>query len=137
MSPLFGNKQEKAAQKAAASAEIERLIALPAPDLAVELMPVFGPDGPPADRGNPGLHLLQILPWLVRSEPRASNFMSKLQQPVREGLELLENAGLVMNAGQGKTKSTYRCATKLGETALSEGTVRQHLNHPANSPALG
>ena len=43
---MFGNKGEKAAQDVAVSAEIERLISLPVADLAAEMMPAFGPDGP-------------------------------------------------------------------------------------------
>jgi hypothetical protein len=127
MSPLFGNKAEKAAQKAAASAEFERLNALPGPDLAVEVMPAFGPDGPKAARGTAGLQIIQVLTWLVRSEPRGMEYMSKLQQPAREAIQLLINAGLIANAGPGKTKSTYWCATRQGETALAEGTVRKYL----------
>jgi hypothetical protein len=41
---LFGNKQEKAAEHAAAEAEVARLKALSAAELAVELMRAFGPD---------------------------------------------------------------------------------------------
>jgi hypothetical protein len=42
---MFGDKAEKAARAAEAQAAAERLIALPAADLAVEIMPVFGPGG--------------------------------------------------------------------------------------------
>jgi hypothetical protein len=45
MSPLFGNKAEKAAAEAAAQTEVDRLSALPVADLAVELMSAFGAGG--------------------------------------------------------------------------------------------
>jgi hypothetical protein len=45
MSPLFG-KNEKAAEQETARTEAARLIALPVTELAGELMPAIGPDGP-------------------------------------------------------------------------------------------
>lgn len=125
---IFGNKGEKTAEDAAASKEFERLTALPRPDLAAEIMPVFGPDGPEPSRGNPGLHILEILTWTMRSEPRGGKYAPKLQQPVLDALQLLTNAGLVADAGRGKVSgTTYRRATPLGETALADGSIRQHL----------
>ena len=46
VSPLFGKNDQKAAEVEAAKAEADRLGALTPAELAVELMPVFGPEGP-------------------------------------------------------------------------------------------
>ena len=43
---LFGNKVEKRAEEAAAQEAVDRLVGLPVADLAVEILPAFGPDGP-------------------------------------------------------------------------------------------
>jgi hypothetical protein len=56
MSPLFGNKgnkEEKAAQQAAASAEIERLCALPVADLAVDILATVNPSASGPHAGFP------------------------------------------------------------------------------------
>ena len=46
MSPLFRRSEEKAAQKAAADGEIERLRALSVDDLAADLLPGLGTGWP-------------------------------------------------------------------------------------------
>jgi hypothetical protein len=45
MSPLFRKSEKKVAAEAAMQAEIERLKALSVEDLAVALLPGWGPDG--------------------------------------------------------------------------------------------
>jgi hypothetical protein len=139
---LFGNKEKKAAEDAATAAEFGRLCALPRPDLAVEIMPVFGPDGQRPTGGRPGIGIMQILLWLTMSKPGGSKYMSQMEQPVREALQLLEHANLVIASTAGGQKhmsgvtpgevltkgaSSWLNATSLGEAALAEGTVRQHL----------
>jgi hypothetical protein len=52
---LFGNKDEKAAEEAAGAAEVASLEALSTDELAVELMPAFGPDGASRPRPPRGL----------------------------------------------------------------------------------
>jgi hypothetical protein len=42
---LFGNRKEKAAKEAAAQEELDRLTALPIPELGAEIMRAFGPNG--------------------------------------------------------------------------------------------
>jgi hypothetical protein len=55
-----------------------------------------------------------------------------LLDPIREGLQALEHAELVqrISLGQG---SSHVVATRFGETALAEGTVRQYLNRPGTT----
>ncbi|HZL47411.1 MAG TPA: hypothetical protein VFC30_00175 [Solirubrobacteraceae bacterium] len=125
---LFGKRDKKAAEQEAASAEFERLSALSPQELAAELMPAFGPDGPDAEHGTPGLEIMNVLTWLLRDQPGAmTKYMPKLQQPVLAGIQSLVTAGLIVDGGRGKTNSTYWCATALGETTLNEGTVREYL----------
>jgi hypothetical protein len=125
--PLFGGGAEKAAQEAAAQAEFERLSALPRPELAVEVMRVFGPDGP-GGKHSSGVNILQVLLALMASQPRGVRYTEQLQMPVREALQLLENASLVLSIGD-RTGGAHLVATALGQQALAEGTVAQYLPH--------
>jgi hypothetical protein len=120
---LFGNKEEKAAQDQAAQAETERLQGLSATELAAVLMPAFGPDGP-----KPGSYLnqLQVSMWLMSSFPRGTKLLTDLREPTMEGLQVLENAGLIVGRSRGGTASLLK-ATRLGEEALAEGNVGKYL----------
>jgi len=142
---LFGGKDrkaEKVAEGTATAAEFDRMCSLPRADLAAEIMPVFGPDGQRPTGGHPGINLMQILMWVTVSKPGGTKYMSQLEEPVREALQLLEHANLVIASTTGGQKhmsgvtpgeiltkgvSNWLSATTLGETALAEGTVRQHL----------
>ncbi len=120
---LFGNKEEKAAEEQAAKAEAERLQSMSAVELAEVLMPAFGPDGP-----KPGSYLnqLQVASWLMSSFPRGTKYLKDLREPIMEGLQDLENAGLIVGRTRGGAASLLK-ATRLGEDALAEGTVADHL----------
>jgi hypothetical protein len=111
VSPLFGNKSEKLEEEAAAEAEASRLASLTATELAAEIMPVFGPEGP--GRGEaPELNFLQVATWLMRTHRRGTKYLRDL-----------EVAGLVQQRGQSNRLSP----TPAGKAALTEGSVRQHL----------
>jgi hypothetical protein len=125
MSPLFGKSDEKAAQEDAAKADVDRLVALPAPELAPVLMPAFGSDGPRGRGPNHGINLLQIMAFLVDPIPRGTKYMRQLEQPVREGLQVLENTGLVVRTS--RQNATWFTCTRLGETALADGTIQQRI----------
>jgi hypothetical protein len=123
---MFGNKDEKNAQDEAAKAQADRLAGLPLPDLAAELMPAFGPGGPKAVGGGNSINMLQVANWLLTDYPRGTKYVSQLTTPVREGLALLEHAGLLERWGPSPVTGKLS-ATRLGETALADGSVRQHL----------
>lgn len=127
MSPLFGNKDEKRAREAAASAETERLVRLSVADLAAEIMPAFGPDGLQTRSGH-RQGPVEISTWLLSSFSSSVKYRQPVLGPVIESLQALEHAGLVQRRGFGDNgaSATYH-ATRLGETALADGSVRQHL----------
>jgi hypothetical protein len=127
---MFGNKQEKADQDAVARIEADRLLALPVPDFAAEVMRAFGPGGVPTTGGR-RVGTLQIAVWLMKPFPRGSTHLKVLLDPIREGLQALENAGLVLRRHLGQGSSEY-VATRVGESALADGSVRQHLGGPVS-----
>ena len=133
---MFRKSEEKAAREAAGRVEFERLMALPVAELARELMPAFGPDGlrplhggdsgPPAS-GQPawGINLLQLVRWVSSTYcPSGNVHASELMEPIREGLQPLERAGLVLRTR--RHQDTW-AVTRLGQTALADGTVQDHL----------
>jgi hypothetical protein len=124
MSPLFGNKREQAAQAAAAQAEMDRLCALPAVELAAEILPGWEPDGARRVMNNPPNALL-ITDWLLESYPRRPSLMP-LVDPVREATAVLESASLLMRTPS-NTNGAHTDLTPLGEQVLADGAVRQHL----------
>src|SRR4051794_41816354 len=65
---LFGSKGKHAEEEEAGRVEVERLTALPAQGLAVELLPAFGADGA-RGKGKEGTPPMQIVQWLVRDHP--------------------------------------------------------------------
>jgi hypothetical protein len=122
VSPLFANRGDKAEDEGAAGAEADRLAALTATDLAVELMSAFGPQGP--GRGQPPeLNFLQLSSWLMRSHRGGTKYLRDLERPVRASVQVLEVAGLVQHRGQSNRLSP----TAAGEAALIDGSVRQRL----------
>ena len=132
MSPLFGNKAEKAAEEAAASAECDRLLALPRPQLAVEVMNAFGPNGDRAAQSGNGANLLQLMMWLMSSQPRGTGYLVKLEMPVREAVQILEHANLVVNRLD-RISGGHVVATSLGLAALAEGSVAERIASPSNA----
>jgi hypothetical protein len=125
MSPLFRKGEDKAEQDAAGAAELERLTALSPVELAAEIMPAFGPDGP---RSSGGLNAVQIAQWLMASYTRSPG-LKPLLPPIQKATQALENVGLVEQKQSGLgTGSSSAKATPLGERALTEETVHQYLD---------
>jgi hypothetical protein len=122
---LFGKNPEKQAKADAAQAESERLAGLPTVDLAAEVMPAFGPDGINAKAGH-RQGPMEVVSWLLPDAP------VKYRQPILgsviEALGVLEHADLLTRhaVGTSGNASTYN-ASRLGETALAESTVREQL----------
>jgi hypothetical protein len=120
---LFGNKQEKAAQRAAAEAEVARLKALSARELAVVLMSAFGPG---ESGGSTQLGELQVAMWALAAYKASAANTAALRDVVREALQVLENANLLTRVparGGGWLKPS-----DLGKEVLAAGTVREVLS---------
>jgi hypothetical protein len=123
---LFGNKEEKVAQEVAGEAEVSRLTGLSAEDLAVELMPAFGPDGA-RSKGREGTPPMQIVQWLMSDYPRHPS-LRPLVDSVLAALSSLERGGLLRGSASGIGTGAQRYAlTPIGEEALADGSVRQCL----------
>jgi hypothetical protein len=123
MSPLFRRNEEKAARKAAAKQEIERLRALPVDDLAAAVFPGLGPDGP---THGTSVWAQQLCGYLLAGYPGAGQMDTlDLMAAVNRALDRLEGAGLVRPISVQRTPM-WRI-TPLGETTLAEGTVRERL----------
>ena len=123
MSPLFRRSEEKAARKAAAKQEIERLRALSVDDLAVRLLARVGAGRPDAGQS---IRRQQLCDYLLADHPGAGQMDTlDLIAPVRRALDMLEAVGLVSPISV-QREPLWRI-TPLGESALAEGTVRQRL----------
>jgi hypothetical protein len=127
VSPLFGNKEEKRAQDEAAQAEATRLVGLPLEDLAAEILPAFGPDGP--GKAEKSINVLQIGSFLMRDFPRGASHIRPILDPIREGVMRLEHSELVrtqvMSTGGGRLVVTRR-----GLEALASEDPRRYITAP-------
>jgi hypothetical protein len=123
MSPLFRKSKKKVAAEAAMQSEIDRLKALSTEDLAVALLPALGPDG--VDPRS-SLRVQQLCEYLVSEFPGAGKLQPlRLMPRVNEALAKLHQAELVSSLSL--QRSPVWRITRLGETALAEGTTEQHL----------
>ena len=126
---LFGNRDDKQARLAAADAEAARLQALALPALADAVMPAFGPSGMALGSGHRS-GAFEVTTWLVPDLPTGRR--GPLMGSVVEALGLLEHADLLTArsfGGRGSNSTSYQ-ASRLGEAALADGTVRQQLGTP-------
>jgi hypothetical protein len=125
---LFRRDKEK---DAAAQVEVERLLALPLPDLAAEVMRAFGPDGLQTRSGH-RQGPVEVGSWLIASYSSSVRFRQPLLGPTIEALEALNQAGLLQRrsfGGSNSNASTYHL-TRAGEEALAAGDVRDRLPGP-------
>jgi hypothetical protein len=122
MSPLFRRNEEKAARKAAAREEIQRLRALRVDDLAVLVFAGLGPDGP---THGTSIRVQQLCDYLLRDTPGVGMVALDLLAPVNKALDRLEHAGLVSPISV--TRSPVWRITPLGEEVLADGKVRERL----------
>ncbi len=123
MFPLFHRNEEKAAHRAAAKEEVERLRKLGVEELAVDIMPGLGPDGP---THGTSMRAQQLCEHLLRGFPDYGNAATlDLLPAVNRALDLLEEAGLVVPISVQRTP-VWRI-TPRGESTLAEGTVRERL----------
>ena len=121
---LFGNREEKAAKAAEAQAESDRLAALPANELAVEVMAAFGPGGLEVKRGHQQ-GAVQIATWLLQPLSSSTRHTQPVLGPTIEALNVLEAGGLVESRQFGNGKTFH--ATRRGEEALADGSVASRL----------
>jgi hypothetical protein len=123
MSPLFRRSEEKAARKAAARVEIDRLRKVPVDDLAADVLPALGPDGP---THGTSIRVQQLCEWLLTDCPGAGRMDTlDLLAPVNKALERLDDVGLVSPISVQRAP-VWRI-TPLGESAIAEGDVRDRL----------
>jgi hypothetical protein len=123
MSPLFRRSEEKAARKAAARVEIDRLRKVPVDDLAADLLLPLGPDGP---THGTSIRVQQLCEYLLRDFPGAGRMDTlDLLAPVTKALDRLDDVGLVAPISVQRTP-VWRI-TPLGESAIAEGDVRDRL----------
>lgn len=147
---LFGRKQDES-EKAnpELDAVLERLSALPLPQLAAEVMTEgFSSDYDPGDTGRTVVVLaagfcptprLKLRDTTVRAQKRAFKEASdptstqakslRLQDLVREGVQALENASLVQpkTTNQGEATMVGYVTTRLGRDALERNAVDRIL----------
>ncbi len=127
---MFGNKQENADQDAVARIEADRLLALPVPDFAAEVMRAFGPGGVPTTGGR-RVGTLQIAVWLMKPFPRGSTHLKVLLDPIGRPCKRWRTQAWFSRRHLGQGSSEY-AATRVGESALADGSVRQHLGGPVS-----
>jgi len=124
---LFGNKHDKHdghGDEEAARTEADRLTALPVPRLAAEILPAFGPGGPGEDGKETGT--FQVAMYLMAKFPGGNQFVKELYGPIGEGIQALENAGLVERRVRNVGGSVVH-VTRLGREALETGSADRHL----------
>jgi hypothetical protein len=122
----------------AARAMVAWVINVPPADLAVLLMPAFGPGGPTVYYGpGPGEELLAK--WLSKvSGVQLTRYEKELHLPLLEAVQLLENAELVVSEFPTQGGRWWR-ATRLGLAALAHGGVIQRIKDRTDaspSPAV-
>jgi hypothetical protein len=124
--PLFGRK-DHSAEDEAARVHFARLMALSAADLAAELMPAFGPDGP---RRGKNLNVVHLNRWFVRGYRSTGGVpLRELHTAVTEAVQVLQNAELIQLTWPGGGHSSRQWnATRLGAESLAKGDYRQRIN---------
>jgi hypothetical protein len=89
-------------------------------------MPAFGADGPRGRGPEGAINIVQLLGWVSHTHfPSGVSYQRQLNEPVREGVQALERAGLVLSTRH--QSGTWIGATRLGQTALTDGTLHDHL----------
>jgi hypothetical protein len=127
MSPLFRKIRVKAAQKAAALTELNRLRALSPDELALEVLYALGPGGV---RGGHSARLRDVCIWLMRSHQVAFDPSPlRLTASVLRALKQLEHAGLARRV-DADPQILWKL-TRLGEWALAEGAAADLITAPA------
>ena len=121
-------RAEKRAREAAIQAEIDRLKALGPEALAVEVLPILAAEA--AKKSRVGhLYVSDICRELVGTVSGRVNLA--LKQPVREALQRLEHANLVLQVASADMGSSWR-VTAEGEQAVEAGNIADKLGPSTN-----
>ena len=116
-------REEKRAHAAAIQAEVDRLQALSPEALAVEVLPIVAAEA--AKKSRVGhLYVSDICRELVGTVSGRVNLA--LKQPVREALQRLEHANLVLQSASAEMGSSWRI-TREGEQAAAAGSIADKL----------
>ena len=108
------------------SAALDRLTALSPDALAVEVLPALGSEALKAKFGGvPDAEICKALLGGFGGSLNVNTFGLRL--PVREALQRLEHANLVMQMASGVDQSMRWRITTAGEQALSEGSAAAKL----------
>ena len=120
---VFRRNEEKRAREAAIQAEVDRLKALSPEALAVEVLPILAAEA--AKKSRVGhLYVSDICRELVGTVSGRVNLA--LKQPVREALQRLEHANLVLQSASAEMGSSWRI-TREGEQAAAAGSIADKL----------
>src|SRR6516164_2432069 len=120
---VFRRNEEKRAREAAIQSEVDRLKALSPETLAVEVLPILATEA--AKKSRVGhLYVSDICRELVGTVSGRVNLA--LKQPVREALQRLEHANLVLQIAIADMGSSWRITTE-GEQAVAAGNIADRL----------
>ena len=119
----FRRSEEKRAREAAIQAEVDRLQALSPEALAVEVLPILAAEAGKKSRVG-HLYVSDICRELVGTVSGRVNLA--LKQPVREALQRLEHANLVLQSASAEMGSSWRI-TREGEQAAAAGSIADKL----------
>jgi hypothetical protein len=126
---MFGRNPEKAEAKAAAEAatqaEAAKLMSMPLDDLAAQCFGAFGPDGP--SNAKSGMGSLTVANWLIGRLLGGTSHVKELVPRVREAMQRLEVAGLILLRMQNEVGSRAYL-TDAGIAALRDGTAADYLS---------
>ena len=114
---LFGNKEEKRAQEAAAKEAADRFVAMPVEELAAAMLPAFS-----STQKKPAAGVLMVGQFLMSPYPRGALFIKQLLEPIREAIQCLENHGLLIAKVSNVGGSTVSI-TRAGEQAVANGNA--------------
>jgi hypothetical protein len=120
----FRKSEAKRASEAAEQAEIDRLKALRPEALAAEILPVMGSGA--VTQGLRGVTVHEIIKGMGLKATWTVN-TGLLLLPVREALQRLEHANLVIQMASGVDHATHWRITSAGEESLAAGDVAQRL----------
>ena len=101
--PLF-NREERKAKQAALQAEVDRLQALSPDELAMEVLPALGSEE--LKRRLTGVRVQDVVKATLAGESSWTINTGVLLLPVREALQRLEHANLVLQMASGSDEGT-------------------------------